>query len=121
MDEYDIREYVAPSEYDRNYPMGFAQKFEVIDYKLEELQKEIDEGMSTNAGRYLDVAQNSNTGEVQVSLLNANHEALDTKSITITEKLIKSASIDLEHKLLILTCLDNSTACAISSNPLPLV
>lgn len=99
-----------------NYPLGFNQKFEVIDYKLNKLQEEIDEGFSIEAAKYLYIVQNSNSGEIQISLLNYDHEIIDTQSITLTGKLINGAKVDYENKLIKFTCLDNSTIdCNISS------
>lgn len=93
---------------DKNYPLGFTQKFEVIDYQLKRLQSEIDSGQSLNSARYLNIAQNYETGEIEVSLLNYDSETLDTKSITLTGKIIESASVDLANKVINLTCYDDS-------------
>ena len=94
-----------------NYPLAFNEKFEYIDFRLDQLQNEIndiDSGLSINSASLLRISQNTHTGEILISLLNHNEEVLDTKSITLTGKLIKSAYISLQEKTLNIVCLDDS-------------
>lgn len=98
--------------YNDNYPLGYTEKFEVIDYKLKDLQKQIDSGVTWITAQYLEINQNPSTGEVLISLLNGDREVLDTKPLTITGKLVASATLSLQAKTLSLHCLDGSTVDA---------
>lgn len=100
------------NNYNDNYPLGYTEKFEVIDYKLKDLQKQIDSGVTWITAQYLEINQNPSTGEVLISLLNGDREELDTKSLTITGRIVSSASLDMQAKTISLHCLDGSTVDA---------
>ena len=57
--------------------------------------------------KYLDIDELED-GRINISLINDKGEVIDTKTITLTEKIIKSAKFDEENKKLIYTCNDDS-------------
>ena len=57
--------------------------------------------------KYLDIDELED-GKINISLINDKGEVVDTKTITLTEKIIKSAELDEESKKLIYTCNDDS-------------
>lgn len=71
------------------------------------LQDQIN-SLALEAARYLILDEKEN-GSIEISILNAKEEVLDTKVITVTEKIIKSAHLDEEHGKIIYTCNDDST------------
>ena len=71
-----------------------------------DLQNQIN-SLSLEAARYILIDENTD-GSVQISLLNSDEEVLDTKTITVTEKIIKSATLDYNNKKIIYTCNDDS-------------
>ena len=72
-----------------------------------ELSDRIDD-LSVNNTRYIYIDELSN-GQINVSLLNDKEKIIDTKTITLTKKIIKSARLDEENNKLIYTCNDDST------------
>lgn len=71
------------------------------------LQNEID-NLNLNNVRYIRVDELED-GSIVLSLLNDREEVIDTKTITLTEKIIKEASLDYDNSKLIYTCNDEST------------
>lgn len=81
----------------------------------EYLQQQIDDISSKEGARYLQINQ-SNQGVVTISILDSEEGVLDSKEITITGKIVSSATLDINSKKLVLTCLDGSTIeCDVSS------
>lgn len=72
----------------------------------EALNHRIDELEAGNV-RFIDIDELEN-GSIVISLLNDQEEIIDSKTITLTEKIIKSAEFDEENKKLIYTCNDGS-------------
>ena len=71
------------------------------------LQEEIDDLYTKAGAYYLSISENED-GSIDISLLSKDETVLDTKTITLTEKIIKSAELDEENKKLIYTCNDDS-------------
>ena len=70
------------------------------------LDHRIDDLEASNV-RYLRIDELSN-GSINISILTDKGKVLDTKTITLTEKIIKSAVLDEEHGKIIYTCNDDS-------------
>lgn len=80
----------------------------------ETLQREIEEIIAGGASS-LNIIEYED-GSIIIELLNSKGEILSSQSITKTEKIIKSASLDWINSKIIFTCLDNSTfECSLSS------
>ena len=71
-----------------------------------ELSDRIDD-LEDHCVKYLDIDELED-GRINISLINDKGEVVDTKTITLTEKIIKSAKFDEESKKLIYTCNDDS-------------
>lgn len=71
-----------------------------------ELSDRIDD-LEDHCVKYLDIDELED-GRINISLINDKGEVVDTKTITLTEKIIKSAEFDEESKKLIYTCNDDS-------------
>lgn len=73
----------------------------------EHLQEQIDEIFGKGAW---DLAiEEHEDGSIDISLLNKDEEVLCTRTIEVTEKIIKSSVLDYEHSKIIYTCKDDST------------
>ena len=72
------------------------------------LQEEIDNILASGAC-YLLITENEN-GSIDVSILNKKEEVLDTKTITLTEKLIKNVELDYTTGQLVFTHFDDTTS-----------
>lgn len=70
------------------------------------LQEEIDE-VFENGAWYLSISENEN-GSIDISLLNKEEQVLCTRTIHLTEKIIKRGILDYENSKLIYTCNDDS-------------
>ena len=78
------------------------------------LQEEIDAILTSLGACYLLITENSN-GSITISILNKKEEVLDTKIITLTEKLIKDIRFDYESGQIIFTHFDNTISiCSIN-------
>ena len=72
------------------------------------LQEEID-NLTAGSAAYLLITENEN-GSIDISILNSKEEVLDTKTITLTEKLIRNIDFDYETCQLIFTYFDGTTS-----------
>ena len=72
------------------------------------LQKEISNILASGAC-YLLITENKN-GSIDVSILNKKEEVLSTKTITLTEKLIKNVRLDYDTGQLVFTHFDDTTS-----------
>ena len=78
------------------------------------LQKEID-GILSSSACYLLINENKN-GSIDVSILDKKEEVLDTKTITLTEKLIKNVKLDYDAGQLVFTHFDGTVStCGINT------
>lgn len=80
------------------------------------LQKEIDGVLASlsSSARYLLINENKN-GSIDVSILDKKEEVLDTKTITLTEKLIKNVKLDYDAGQLVFTHFDGTVStCGIN-------
>ena len=71
------------------------------------LQEEIDE-IIENGAWYLLIEEQTN-GSIDISLLNKEEQVLCTRTIHLTEKIIKESVLDYENAKIIYTCNDDST------------
>jgi len=71
------------------------------------LQQEID-SLTEKSAAYILITEQEN-GSIDISLLNEEEEVLDTKTISLTEKVIKEMVVDYDNSKIIYTCNDNST------------
>lgn len=78
------------------------------------LQKEISNILASGAC-YLLITENKN-GSIDVSILNKKEEVLSTKTITLTEKLIKNVKLDYDAGQLVFTHFDGTVStCGINA------
>ena len=71
------------------------------------LQEQID-AITLSGAHYLRIEEHED-GQIDLSLLDGNYEALDTKSILSTGKLIDTISVDVAHAEIIFNCLNGES------------
>ena len=71
------------------------------------LQEQINILIKKSGARYLAIDENNN-GSISISILDVDENILDTKTITLTEKIIKSANVDYDNNKINYICNDDS-------------